>query len=152
MRKILIFVLIFCLFLTGCGKDTPDIDFETLLRQEAFPEGDPLSKELNAAVEITDLKVREGTITFTLRAPDISRELIAWYEAQEHFSGEALESRMRALLAGEKTEQEFTLTYTADESGTVILHYTEGYLSHMSCGIRAFYDYLYNQILGGAQG
>lgn len=151
MRKALFFLLILCLFLTGCGKDVPDVDFEALLRQEAFPDGDPLSAQLNAAVEISRLKAEENSIRFTLSAPDISRELIEWYEAQEHFTGEALEARIRDLLTGEKSQQEFTLNYRLEADGTVMIYYTEEYLSHMSCGIRGFYDYLYDTILGGGQ-
>ena len=74
---------------------------------------------------------------------------IAWYESRERFSGDELEAKILELLRTEKTEAEFTLGYTVDADGSVIIHYTGEYLSHMSCGLREFYDYLYEQVMGG---
>lgn len=126
-----------------------DVDFEALLRQEAFPEADTMSSAMNGAVVFSGMKAGKDTVTFTLSAPDIAPELIAWYENRQNFSGEELEAKILELLRGEKTEAEFTLGYTVDEDGAVTIHYTEEYLSHMSCGLREFYDYLYEQVMGG---
>lgn len=136
------------IYLNMDSADT-DVDFEALLRQEAFPETDAMSSALNDAVVFSGMKAGEDTVVFTLSAPDIAPELIAWYESRERFSGDELEAKILELLRTEKTEAEFTLGYTVDADGSVIIHYTGEYLSHMSCGLREFYDYLYEQVMGG---
>lgn len=134
--------------LNTASADT-DVDFELLLRQEAFPETDTMSNTMNDAVAFSGMKVGADTVAFTLSAPDIAPELIAWYESRQNFSGEELEAKILELLRNEKTEADFTLGYAVDEDGTVTIHYTEEYLSHMGCGLREFYDYLYEQVMGG---
>lgn len=125
------------------------IDYEAVLRNDAFPATDPLSQQLNAAVAFGGITASMDTLYFTLSAPNIAQDLIAWYEAQPSLTEEALEKQIITLLSGEKKQNGFALHYSIDEDGVVHIRYTDEYLAAVGCGIREFYTYLQNQILKG---
>ena len=110
---------------------------------------------VTAVTDVIKLQVTgtsASAITVTVTAPNITQALLDWYDTQQIFSGEALESQIAALLKGEAMEQTFTLPYSL--SGDVpVITYPDGYADALSCGLSAFYDILYARILeqmGGA--
>lgn len=125
------------------------IDFEAVLRQEAFPETDELHDILNDVVVFENFSVEETTVHFQLHAPYIYEQLVAWYEAQEDFDEVLLTGKIRELLNGEKQTVEISLEYQI-QNETVMYAYTNEYLSAIGCGIREFYAYLYTKLIGGS--
>lgn len=155
-------LLLMCLFFAGCsrqgaGSGEPAFDYKhydwlTHLKKEAFSEEGSMSTAVADAIKLQVTGTGENAITVTVTAPNITQALLDWYDAQEIFSGEALESQIAALLKGEATEQTFTLPYSL--SGDIpVITYPDGYADALSCGLSAFYDILYARILeqmGGA--
>lgn len=149
--------VLLCLIFCGCGKDSsPEsggvTDFEALLRQDAFPPESLLLKALGLAVSYSDIRDNGETITFTLTAPDISGELLAWYDARDSVTEAELEAKILELLEGQTQTYDLSLAYTRSESGRITFTYTEEYLSAASCGVRAFYAHLADRVLAGGGG
>lgn len=124
------------------------VDFETQLRRDAFPEEDALMSAVGDAVEYVQLTDQGAKVTFTVRAPDFSEELIGWYNEQPQVTEQQLQEKILALLKGEKRDTPVTLEYTIGDDGTVHFRYTEEYLNAAGCGLRQFYTHMYEAVLG----
>lgn len=124
------------------------VDFETQLRLDAFPQDDELMKLVGDAVVFRDIDDLGDRISFTVRAPAFSQELIDWYNSQEAPSQEDLTEKIRQLLQQEKQDTPITLEYTVGDDGTVHFRYTEEYLNAAGCGLRQFYAYYYEAVMG----
>ena len=118
-------------------------DWQALIESELFDESD-LSMELRSLVtlEVTDVTAAE--ITLEVTAPDIYEDLTAWFNSvsDAEFSVEALDAKVRELLAGETKTQEFALPYDL-VGGTPMLYYSEECLHAASGGMLTFYYDLY---------
>lgn len=166
MKKLLMWICLVALLanLAACKKGEPDspdtptaapteeivvpVDFETQLRRDAFPEEDALMSAVGDAVEYAQLTDQGDKVTFTVRAPDFSEELIGWYNAQTQVTEQQLQEKILELLKAPKQETAITLEYTIGEDGTVHYSYTEAYLNAAGCGLRQFYTYMYEAVLG----
>ena len=166
MKKCLLWLtlLALALSLTACGgkkekprserEDKPTeetvarVDFETQLRLDAFPQGDELMTLVGDAVDFRDITDQGDRISFTVRAPEISPELIEWYAGRETVEPEELMEQIRQLLQKETVDTPITLEYTVSGDGTVHFRYTEEYLNAAGCGLRQFYAYCYEALLG----
>jgi hypothetical protein len=133
---------------TTTGQSEEPIDFEGVLRQEAFPEEDEFHDLLNEVVVFEGFSVEETKVCFQVQAPYIYEDLVAWYEAQDDINDALLSEKITQLLKGEKRTVEIALDYEV-QNGTVIYAYTNDYLSAAGCGIREFYAYIYAKVMGG---
>ena len=111
-----------------------------------------MSPALNEAVQLSDISADGQILTFTLTAPDISGELIAWYEAND-FDAQAMDAQILSLLKNPGTAVTFRLSYTP-HGDTLRIAYTDECLEAFGCGLRQFYTYLQERVygaLGGAE-
>lgn len=126
--------------------DHAGFDWLTLLKSEAFAEEEGLAKLVADAVQLQVTATTPSTVTVKITAPDISGELLAWYDAQESFSGQALEAEIQRLLKGKPMETQFVLPYSQVDGVPAVI-YPDGYADALSCGLSEFYDVLYGRIL-----
>lgn len=160
--RVLAALVLLCLVFAGCTRqgtantepafDYKHYDWLTHLKTEAFSEEGSMVTAVTDVIKLQVTGTSASAITVTVTAPNITQALLDWYDTQQIFSGEALESQIAALLKGEVAEQTFTLPYSL--SGDVpVITYPDGYADALSCGLSAFYDILYARILeqmGGA--
>ena len=146
MRKYtLILIVVLALLLCACsGADTTVTDPATpdyiqIIRGELFDEDTALNQALSDAVSITLDRFDETSITVTVKAPNITEPLLAWFDgvSDAQYSDDALNAQMLTLLKQETQVTQFTLSV---QDGEIL--YTDAFLNNTSCGIREFYAVL----------
>ena len=124
-----------------------DKEVEAQLRLEAYPETSVLMTLVGNAVTFSDFSVKKDTVSFTLSAPHIGHDLIAWYDGIQDLEDGQLEATVARLLeAAEPTGSTFTLSYSYLDD-TIVFHYTNEYLNAAGCGIREYYNHVYRAVV-----
>ncbi len=134
----------------ACSEPERVIDFEAVLRSEAFNETEGFSNALNEVVVFENFVAENNILSFQVNAPYIYDDLLSWFESQEDISDDLMDQKIGELLNGEKRVVIVNLKYEV-QGDAVIFDYTNEYLSAVGCGIREFYAYLYDCIIGGIE-
>ena len=128
------------------GFDYAGYDWMAHLEKEAFSEEGTVGQAVKAAAQVQVKSVTDSALTVTVAAPQITEELLRWFDAQDEFSGLALEVKIEELLKGKKQKQEFVLPYIVTD-GVPVIAYPSDYVKALSCGVSDFYDILYARIM-----
>lgn len=149
------FLVLFCLGIYSCfskgtqigNENAQTVSIQNRIITDSFADNTKIEQTIKEEIEIEVDEVGQDIVTVTVKAPDISKDLIDWVANWDgNIADEQMEEKILSLIQQSQKSADTYELYYEDAEGLNI-QYTEEYLNAVSCGLNEFYNYAMNQVI-----